>query len=98
MKIAICGSMCFAKEMMEAKIKLQGFGHVAIIPSGTEKYANNERLSENKWDKEIGDVIRNWFEEIKLNDAVLILNKTKNNIENYIGGNGLIEIAFAYFS
>ena len=40
--------------------------------------------------------IDNYFEEIKKTDAILVINKDKNNIKNYIGGNSLIEIAFAH--
>jgi hypothetical protein len=42
------------------------------------------------------DVIRKYFHEIKEVDAILVLNYTKNGIENYVGGNSLIEMAFAH--
>ena len=51
---------------------------------------------ENKWEKIELDLIKNYFEEIKKTDAVLIINENKNGVENYIGGNGLIEMAFAH--
>ncbi len=96
MRIAICGSMAFGKEMLEIKSKLELLRHKTIVPQGTEDYANGTIKIENKWEKIKFDVIKKYFEKIKEQDAILVVNKTKNNIENYVGGNSLIEIAFAY--
>lgn len=38
------------------------------------------------------------FEKIKNSDAILVCNYTKNGIENYIGGNTLIEIGVAAYA
>jgi len=96
MKIAICGSVQFGKEMLEIRNELEKNGHSVILPQNIEQYASGEKMVENKWDKLEGDVIRNYYHEIEKADAILVVNKTKNNITNYIGGNGLIEMAFAY--
>ncbi|PIU29824.1 hypothetical protein COT07_04095 [Candidatus Woesearchaeota archaeon CG07_land_8_20_14_0_80_44_23] len=88
--------MAFAKEMLEIKQKLEKQNHVVIVPANTEKYANGIIDVENKWEKIEFDVICAYFEEIKKTDAILVINKDKNNIKNYIGGNSLIEIAFAH--
>ncbi len=66
------------------------------IPRNIEKYANGTMRIENKWEKIEFDLIRNYFEEIKKCNAILILNKDKNSISNYVGSNSLIEMAFAY--
>src|SRR3990167_8032038 len=95
MKITICGSMAFAKDMLEIKQKLEEQNHIVIVPANTDKYANGTIDVENKWEKIELDVIRAYFEEIKKTDAILVINKDKNNIKNYVGGNSLIEIAFA---
>jgi hypothetical protein len=95
-KIAICGSMAFAKQMLETREKLEDLGHEVRIPHGVEEYANGSILVEDKWKKLENDVIRNWHKVIESSDAVLVLNYTKNNIENYVGGNSLIEMAFAH--
>lgn len=42
------------------------------------------------------DYIRYHYKEITESDAVLVLNFDKNGIKNYIGGNTLMEIGFAY--
>lgn len=75
---------------------MEALNHFVTIPANTDKYANNSIGVEDKWVKIESDVIRNYFEEIKKTDAILVINKDKNNIKNYIGGNSLIEIAFAY--
>ncbi|MFA6064666.1 MAG: hypothetical protein WCW44_00300 [archaeon] len=100
MKIAFCASMAFAKEMIEIKNKLEQKGHTIILPHNTEKYASGkwdaESKSESVENKKKYDLINKYFEVIKNSDAILIINHKKNNIPNYIGGNGLIEIAFAH--
>jgi nucleoside 2-deoxyribosyltransferase len=40
--------------------------------------------------------IKIWHDLIINSDAVLICNFDKNGVENYIGGNTLMEIGFAY--
>lgn len=36
------------------------------------------------------------FAKINTSEAILVVNETKKDVENYIGGNTLIEIAYAY--
>ena len=96
MKIAICGSMAFSKEIVETKEKLQSLGYVVEIPNSTEQYADGSIAVEDKWKKVEDDLIRNWYKVIESSDAILVLNHTKNNIKNYVGGNSLIEMAFAH--
>lgn len=96
MKIAICGSMKFGKEMLQFKNELENYGHQIIIPENTENYANGIIDIENKWEKIQLDVIKSYFSKIKEQDGILVINKDKNNIKNYIGGNSLIEMAFAH--
>jgi len=96
MKVAICGSMSFGKEMLTIKEKLERMGHTVILPENTHAYANGTINIENKLEKMKLDVIRKYFHEIKEVDGILVLNYTKNGIENYVGGNSLIEMAFAH--
>jgi hypothetical protein len=51
---------------------------------------------EDKWDKVEGDLLKNYWKEIENSDGILVVNITKSGIENYIGGNALIEMAFAH--
>ncbi len=96
MKVAICGSMSFGKEMITIGDELKKMGHTVILPENTHAYANGTINIENKLEKMKLDVIRKYFHEIKEVDAILVLNYTKNGIENYVGGNSLIEMAFAH--
>lgn len=96
MKITICGSMAFAQDMLTIKQRLEAQNHIVITPSNIDKYADGTINIEDKWEKIEFDVIRAYFEKIKETDAILVVNKDKNNIKNYVGGNGLIEMAFAH--
>jgi len=96
MRIAICGSMEFAKEMVEIGQKLEDLGHAVLLPKDAAEYVAGAKRLESKWAKIEGDLIKNYYKGIKERDAVLIVNMTKNGIENYVGGNALIEMAFGH--
>ena len=96
MKTAICSSMAFAKEMIQIKNELESLGHKVIIQDDVEAHANGKIGEEDKWRKIQIDPFKTYFEEIKKSDAIIVINKDKNKIKNYIGGNTLIEMAFAY--
>jgi hypothetical protein len=96
MKIALCGSMSVAKDMLDIKQYLEKKKHSVVVPVNIDSYANGKINVEDKWKKIDSDVIRAYFEKIKNVDAILVVNKDKNKIKNYVGGNGLIEMAFAH--
>jgi len=62
------------------KDKLEVSRHEIVIPANTKEYSNGDISVENKWKNIESDVIRAYFEKIKKSDAVLILNKDKENI------------------
>lgn len=102
MKITICGSMAFAKEMISTKRELEKSGHVVFIPEGTDEYANGQ-IDKNKIGGSEGakrkianDLIRKHCQLIDDSDAVLVLNYEKKGIQNYIGGNSFLEMGYAY--
>lgn len=66
------------------------------IPANTEKYADGTINIENKLEKMKMDVIKKHFDKIKESDAILVTNYDKNSIKDYVGGNSLIEMAFAH--
>jgi len=100
MKIALISSVSFFKETVEVGNRLEKLGHSVILPHNFENYAKGkippEKGNESTAKKIENDLIRQYFNEIKNSDAVLIVNKSKNNIENYIGGNGFLEMGFAH--
>lgn len=100
MKIAICGSMTFSPEMVRVGEELRELGHEITLPDFTEHYATldsrDDMHVESAQNKVDHDLIRGYFKVIAEHDAILVLNPTKRGIENYVGGNTLIEMAFAH--
>ena len=100
MKIVVCSSMAFAREMIEARGRLEELGHSVTLPHRTDEYASGklsrETQSESAYHKIQGDLFRDYFNKIKEGDSILVFNKDKNGIRDYIGGNTLIEMAFAH--
>ena len=106
MKIAICGSLTFSKEMAELKDKLEALEHEVYLPYSAEKIMKGELSSEViEQAKEDGtfykvvmenDAIRRWHDVIEKSNAILVANYDKKGIKNYIGGNSFLEIGFAY--
>jgi len=95
MKITICGSMYFAKEMLEAKDMLEKMGHITIVPLTTEECLDNPELNMDLEYCFKNDVQKNHFNKIAESDAILVLNYEKNGLKGYIGGASLMEIAIA---
>lgn len=105
MRITICGSMKFAKEMKEAKDYLESAGHFVILPELVEKFIKHKtwqkrvdgwRSAEGARLKKKYDLIKKHYEKIKESDAILVVNYEKKGIKNYIGGNSFLEMGFAY--
>lgn len=100
MKIMVCGSMTFARQMKEAKLALEKAGHAAIIPSDTEMcIANPQHIDDLDADLKHcveNKIMKNHFKMIEGADAVLVLNYPKNGVKGYIGTASLMEIALAY--
>ncbi|MBI4441269.1 hypothetical protein HY639_03815 [Candidatus Woesearchaeota archaeon] len=96
MRIAICGSMAFSREMLDAKKTLEGRGHSIVVPAGLEAFVEGAVQVEDKWRKLQFDAFKAYYNEIKQSDAILVMNYAKHGIENYVGGNTLIEMAFAH--
>ncbi|HEX7042477.1 MAG TPA: hypothetical protein VF189_04460 [Patescibacteria group bacterium] len=101
MKIAIIGSMSFAREMLNTKNKLEELGHTVVVPIGTEAHLNDREFVDNlddnlAWCIE-NDIMRKNFKQVSENDAVLVLNNKKNDLAGYIGISALMEIGVAHF-
>lgn len=94
MKITICGSMQFDDEMQAAKTTLEGYGYEVEKPNVVEGHVYADNLDENAHLKR--GFIDEHFEKIDRSDAILVTNLAKNGIENYIGGNTLMEMGHAY--
>lgn len=95
--------------MIEAMDKLESLSHECKIPYSTRRIITQElslddylneikTFGDKKYREEANiDVIKEHYDYIKSSDAILVINIDKNGIKNYIGGNVLMEIGFAYY-
>lgn len=103
MKITICGSMKHADKMVAAYRELEKLGHEPImhpdvfgIADGTNKALIDGIVQDHAEVKKKYNFIKIWHGLIMGSDAILVCNYDKKGIKNYIGGNTLMEIGFAY--
>lgn len=109
MKIAIVGSVELADKLIDVAGKLEKMGFEVEIPHTVNRIRSGEVSLEDfkKQKKECGgdfsfrkdsniDYIKRYFDLIKKSDGILVLNFDKKGIKNYIGGNALMELGFAY--
>ena len=87
MNIVLCGSMKIKDKIFEVKDELEKKGFNVLLPEECIKGLPKEIASRAHLDRVIN----------KNNPTILIVNDTKNGINNYIGANSFAEIAFAYY-
>lgn len=87
MKIVLSGSKKFIPKFFELEKELTEMGHTVVIPR------------EFIVDMEKKDASLLHFSEVQKDDVdcMLIVNESKNGLENYIGANGFAEIAFGFY-
>lgn len=109
MKITICGSITLADKIIDISKQLEKLGHKIEIPHSVVNIRDG-KISLQKYikDKEkhggdyfhrksaAVDFIKEYYKIIKNSDSILVVNFDKNGIKNYIGGNALMELGFAY--
>jgi hypothetical protein len=96
MKITICGSMVFAKKMLEIQKQLEEMGHEAIVPIDTDDCVIDPSLNESiEHCQSYGDIDKDHFNKIAASDAIIVLNYPKNGLAGYVGGAALTELAVA---
>ena len=104
MKIYVLGSTDFMKEMVDAKNQLCVLGFDGWIHPHYEAFVRGEKQDHlARWYNGEAAALKrenNYFHEhykhILQSDAVLIVNGEKRGIQNYIGGNVLMEMGQAY--
>ncbi len=100
MRIGIIGSMQFTEKMLEVQEELKNLGHdpflLAEVPTPFIGKSDDEKEQLKLKQKKEMDTVRYSWDILQGADAVLVLNLDKRGIKNYIGGNSLLEIAFAY--
>lgn len=80
--------------MAEIALDLQQRGYSIDKPNIVEGHVYEDNLDANAILKR--NFIDEHFNKINTADAILVVNEHKNGIDNYIGGNTLIEISHAY--
>jgi hypothetical protein len=103
--ITICSSSSFYKQAVELQDQLEALGYEVLVPkmAAEMKAANNfERRNFQPWLTDPtaygvkADLMHGHFDKVAEADAVLVLNGEKNGIQNYIGGNVLMEMGLAF--
>lgn len=101
MRIMVCGSMTFAKEMLKTKQKLEELGHEVNVPLDIESHVKNPKLIddlESNYKHAIkNNVMQKCFNLVSKSDAILVLNYLKNGLKGYVGTSSLMEIGLAYY-
>lgn len=85
--VVLCGSMKVKDEILKTKERLEKKNYEVLLPIECMQGLPKEIASRAHFDR-IQD---------KKTDIVLIVNTTKNGIENYIGPNSFAEIACAFY-
>lgn len=108
MKVVIVGSIVNSDKLIEVAKKLQALGCETELPYDTRQIMNGvisledyTRKKEEQGDASFRknaseDLIKRYYKLITECDRVLIANFDKKDQKNYIGGNALIEMAFAH--
>lgn len=91
----ICGSMYFAKEMLQAKEILEALGHEVRVPSDVHECIENPNLNMDLEYCLKTDIDKKDFDQVAKSEGLVVLNYPKNNIKGYIGGAALMEIGIA---
>ena len=100
MTIAVCASLHAHYQILQVERELIALGFKVLLPIGTKKIKSGEwDLKRLGWHKRQfkSAAITMHFEAIKKADAILVVNPTKLAVKNYIGGNTLMEMGFAYY-
>lgn len=104
--ITICSSANFYKQVVDIEEQLKTMGFDVIIPytAGIMKQSGDFDVShyktwfgdKNDYHKKT-DLMLKHFDKVSKGDAILVINNEKHGIDNYIGGNVLMEMAIALF-
>lgn len=85
--IVLCGSMKVKDKILEVAEALEKDGYNVLVPKECFEDLDKDSASRIHFDKICNPD----------NEIILIVNATKNGIENYIGPNSFAEIAFGFY-
>ena len=98
-RIIICGSIRAAGEILKAKASLESMGNEVEVPEGVKNMLIGKTSGSDEEKAEVKirhGLILGYFNKIKAHEAVLVVNPEIEGVPGYIGGNTLIEMAFAH--
>lgn len=104
--IVICSSASFYKQALETEKSLKRLGFKVSLPISArtmEKTNNYDSSFYKPWFKNPANfkrkafLMRDHFNKVLKADSVLVINLDKDGKKNYIGGNVLAEMAFAFY-
>lgn len=95
-RIVICGSMSFYRDMVDIQKVLANDGILSIVPESEGETV--AAMSEERFVAFKKEVSFKYLKKIRAPEtvAVLIVNKDKHGIHDYIGANTFAEIAIAF--
>ena len=99
MKIFICSSKYFYKDIPPIKEFLESKGHIITLPNSydnpgmEDKMRNISQEEHSAWK---GEMLRLQKEKVLDCDAILVLNLEKNGQKNYVGGATFLEVYMAF--
>lgn len=99
MTITIIGSMAFTDQMLEFKAKLEKLNHTVYVSDFATEYAGKSQEQIQQMtikDKMHKNGLIECCDKIEKSDAVFVLNLEKRGVKNYVGGNTLIEMGYAF--
>ena len=85
--VVLCGSMKIKDEIFKVEEQLKELGYNVLLPEECIRGEAKVIASRAHFDR-----ITN-----PANEYILIVNATKNGIENYVGPNSFAEIAFGFY-
>lgn len=104
--ITICSSANFYKHVAEIADELEKWGYKTLIPHNAHKMRESGNYdvdhyktwyeNPDDFDKK-RDYMDKHLREVERADAILLVNDEKKGVKGYIGPNGLIEMAVAYY-
>jgi hypothetical protein len=104
--ITICSSANFYRHAVEIQTQLEALGYKVIIPATAERMKQSNDYDVNHYKTWFGDkndyhkktaLMNGHFNEVAKGNAILVLNYEKHGLDNYIGGNVLMEMALAFY-
>ena len=91
--------MQYTEKMIEARDELIKRGYEAFVTNLADPFVgktDDEKEAIKLHQKYNLDAIREFWKLMQGGDAILVMNFDKHGVENYIGGNTLMEIGFAH--